>query len=415
MKKKLMVNSKQSFVIPLICRLFFNKYSTWFCALLHNYKELLLGLFNYTKLRWFYHPDTRCVLVVEFNPFHGEVLPGVVYYFNRLGYKVTLLTRYCNYIDSSFVRFKNKPQHFSLHIWGMRSLLRSSFAKKFHHIHLNSSRSYLSEYRYSWRTSDFIGKQYLLGKSFSMMEHGFVKEDYGDYWHKLSSNAQDFNEITQKTFVLTPCNYRGHLIPMLNACYFGDIRQEKHDVSRRIFITIGAVSKSTRNFTFVMRQLLLLPPEANWEFWIIGKIRESVYIPLEIRSKIKFLGRLSFKEMSAKIERADFLLPLLEPETQAMYLQGATSGSRQLILGFCIPPIIHEAFAKHYGFTAESCLMYNDKIPFSTALWQSLTMDDEKYKNMRLCLHALQKEVENSSLNNLCKMIMANNLSVQHK
>ena len=195
---------------------------------------------------------------------------------------------------------------------------------------------------------------------------------------------------------------------MLNAHHFGDCCQKKHDVSRKIFITIGAVSRSTRNFTFIMRQLLLLPPEANWEFWIIGKIRETIYIPHEIQSKIKFLGRLSFKKMYEKIESADFFLPLLEPETQAMYLQGATSGSRQLILGFCIPPIIHEVFAEHYGFTADSCLVYNEEIPFSTALRQALTIDNDKYKNMRLSLKKLHKEVENDSLNNLRKMIMAN-------
>ena len=174
-------NRKQSIMQAMLRRLFFNKYTIWIYALFANYKELLLGLINYIYLRWFYKPKNKSILLVEFNQFHGEVLPGIVYYFNKLGYKVTLLTRYCNYIDSPFVRFTNKPQHFSLHIWGMRSLLRSSFANQFHHIHLNSSRSYLSEYRYSWRTTDFIGKQYFLGKSLSMMEHEFIKDVYGDY------------------------------------------------------------------------------------------------------------------------------------------------------------------------------------------------------------------------------------------
>ena len=48
------------------------------------------------------------VLVVEPNPFHGEVVPGVVYYFRNLEYDVTVIMQKKNIKEDAFCKDKQQ-------------------------------------------------------------------------------------------------------------------------------------------------------------------------------------------------------------------------------------------------------------------------------------------------------------------
>ena len=189
---------------------------------------------------------------------------------------------------------------------------------------------------------------------------------------------------------------------MLNPCYFGDIRPKQGFSAdgKRIFITIGNVSAKTRNFPELFRMLKEIGHEENYELRIIGKVVDNSLLK-EIPPNVRILGRLTFEEMYRQLEEADFFLPLLSPKEQAKYLDGCTSGSRQLILGFAIPPIIHQAFADVYGFRKGSCLTHPDSKGFAQAFLRALSLSAEEYSDMQIALGSLRTEVEGISLANL--------------
>ena len=111
----------------------------YFSGLVKNWCECIIGTWHYVCLSFPGHGDvSERVLLVEFNPFHGETLPGYVHYFQELGYEVVVLTRYAAYGDSPFVRMEKKPHHYCLTIWGMRHFLKSAKARMLDFIFYNS-------------------------------------------------------------------------------------------------------------------------------------------------------------------------------------------------------------------------------------------------------------------------------------
>ena len=57
----------------------------------------------------FYKTPVRknSVLIVEPNPYHAEILPGFVRYFQDLNYNVDIILRHENFCDSSFAEYKD--------------------------------------------------------------------------------------------------------------------------------------------------------------------------------------------------------------------------------------------------------------------------------------------------------------------
>ena len=394
----------------------FNKFSTllknlgntrpilYLCGLLKNLPECFVGAWQYIRLRFLDGAsNARRALVVEFNSFHGETLPGFVRYLQDLGYDATVITRYCSYADSPFVRMEKKPRHYCLTIWGMRHFLKSARAKEFDFILYNSAHLYLNEYRFFGRLRDFLGGNILGGhKGFALIEHSLKPGTDLEYFLGLPDEALDKKNLYYRSFVLTTQTIAGHAIPMLNPCYFGEINKGHTLNSKRIFLTIGNVLSSGRNFTQLFETIRHL--NGDFEVWIIGRVLEESLIK-DIPSCVKVLGRMTFAEMYKRLEQADFFLPLLDPKAQSLYLQGCTSGSRQLILGGCIPSVMHETFAKHYGFTFGSCMTYSNDDSFADALRKALVMEREVYLAMRRELEIISMKVYHESLDNLKRIL----------
>jgi hypothetical protein len=106
--------------------------------------------------------------------------------------------------------------------------------------------------------------------------------------------------------------------------------------------------------------------------------------------------------MYSELEAAHFFLPLLSPDMEGhhRYLDGETTGSRQLILGFLKIPVIHEQFAAVYGFNSENALLYADLSLADGMLW-ALELDSEDYLNRVMALNQLRSQVYAESLDNL--------------
>ena len=365
-------------------------------------REVVIGLWSYLVLCTKHYNSQQTVLLVEFNAFNGETLPGYVQYLQDLGFYVIVLTRYFVYSESPFVRLPIKPCHFCMASWEMRLFLNSRNAQKFVFILYNSAHLYLNSY-YGTIEDYLNGKIYGGRKGFALIEHSLKPGADLDYFQKLPDEALAKQNLFHHSFVLTPQMIDGHVIPMLNPCYFGIVHNNHKLNDKRIFVTIGNVSSKSRNYKQLFDVLEQLDKQ-DFEIWIIGQIMEKDVVQ-RIPSCVNVLGRLKFAEMYNCLEKADFLLPLLDSQTQSFYLNGCTSGSRQLILGFSIPPVIHQAFAKHYGFTEESCLTYSSDDGFITALKRALTLKNDEYVAKRQELTRLAEGVYQESLDNLKKRL----------
>ena len=374
----------------------------YFRGIIHNRKECLLGSWHFLQLVFQKVPDNT-ILLAEPNAFHGECLPGYVKYFRELGYNVVILCRYANYKEDPFCRFAEKPTRYCLTIWGMRKYLRSRKIKEYEYVLLTSARSYMDEYRYYWRYPDFL-KMLPEGKrGVGLIEHEFGAGSYGEFWDKQDENSAYLKQLFYHTFVLTGFSFRNHKIPMLNPHYFGEIKPKQSlSQGKRVFITVGKISDSTRNYPQLFEALLKLSDDMDYEVRVIGSGTLDG-VPEKLRSKFKILGRLDFEDMYRNLEDADFFLPLLDREKQPAYCKYCTSGSRQLILGFNMISLMQKEFASHYGFSSRNTIVYD--INLAGAVMKALSMSNDEYQRMKMNLGKVRKEVEAVSLNNLRKRV----------
>ena len=66
----------------------------------------------YTALKlpqYDFKPRKNSVLLIEPNPYHGEIQPGFVKYFQDLGYNVDIFMRLENYLENPFVKYTKNP------------------------------------------------------------------------------------------------------------------------------------------------------------------------------------------------------------------------------------------------------------------------------------------------------------------
>jgi hypothetical protein len=377
----------------------------WLRGFCRNWREVLLGSRDFVRFL-FWRVPSKCVLIAEPNAFHGECLPGYVAYFEALGYQCVVLLRFANVADDPFCRFEHRPTCFCLTIWGMRKVLRMRKVKDFEYVLIGSSQSYLEEYRYWWRYLDFLGKLPEGKYGYGVIEHDFSRDAYGDFWDKQTEGSSYLEQMLQHTFMLTATPFRNTSIPMLNPHDFGMVKARKGFAgNKRIFITIGTVSANNRNFGAMFQAFDELSSVGkSFEVWIIGKIRSPEL--LTNRSYARAFGRVSFEEMYDRLEQSDFILPLLEPDTQRYYLEGCTSGTRQLIFGFKIVPVIHRAFAKRYGLDESACVAYEDS-GLAEALGRALELDERQYVNCVEQLALARQRVWDESIANLQARIYA--------
>ena len=105
------------------------------------------------------------------------------------------------------------------------------------------------------------------------------------------------------------------------------------------------------------------------------------------------------------ISKSDFLLPLLDPDQQSLYLSKKTSGSFQLVYGFNIPIIIQKIFAEKYEFNNSNSIIYDNNQDFFNKLNYSINMKNDEYIYLKKNLKKMKNNIEKKSINNL-KLIL---------
>lgn len=376
----------------LIKRLYNNRYVHRLYGIVKYWPEVFItigSIFRFLLLT----VKRETVLLVEPNTFHGVVLPGFCKYFQDLGYDVVLICRYENVKNNAFCRYSNRPKLFVFDPLAMRWILHSKKINAFEFVFFTSRQIFASDIRV-W--GDYLS---YLGAS--------PKARYGSFSvvHKLSPDKQ-YNSInTKEVFLLTPNTYKGEVVLMLNPHYFGEVKYTMLSQGKRVFIFVGEVSTKKNSIMALLNVVRQLEKKFEFEVWLVGK-GADLSLSNSLPASVKTFGHLLFNDMYELLEKADFSLPLLDPRNDAhkQYLQGVTSGTRLLILGFLKVPIIHTEFAKVYDFSDEDSILHGDS-GLMIAMERALTMTDNEYARLQKGLKILVDSVYKESLENLRKRI----------
>ena len=135
-----------------------------------------------------------------------------------------------------------------------------------------------------------------------------------------------------------------------------------------------------------------------------GNLRD---VPAELRDYFTVAGRVSFSELYAQMERADFVLSLLDPQNPSheFYATTGTSGHFQLVYGFAKPALVARKFAEVHRLTPQTSLVYEHNEGLAEAMRQALSMSGEDYGRMQTALAELAAGIRLESIETLRTMI----------
>jgi glycosyltransferase involved in cell wall biosynthesis len=378
--------------LGFIARLLQSRYADRIVGIIKHWPEVVLSFASFVRFQ-FLRVNRKTILLVEPNTFHGEVLPGFCKYFEDLGYDVVVICRYANYHEDVFCRYVHKPRMFVFDPLPMRWILQTRKISAFDFVLFTSNQIFAQDIRVF---GEYIG----LLKS-------VPKPRYGCFYveHSFHPDEKSYATDIKEMFLLSADVYKGQVVPMLNPQYFGEVRHTPLNRGKRVFVFIGGVAFYKNSIQMLLDAVRKLEKKFEFEVWMIGSGTDSS-LSDSLPASIKTFGRLPFEEMFQCIEKADFMLPLLDPENQdhQHYLQGVTSGSRQLILGFNKLAVIHAEFAKRYDFSDKDSILHEDG-SLARAMERALTMTETEYTELQQGLRKLAEAVYSESLENLRKRI----------
>ncbi len=349
-------------------------------------KLIKVQVINFLK----YSNTNNKILILEPNNCHGETIPSVYKYFKDLGYCSDILITPklartgCLYgIRDLKVNKYVIPENYWYHI-----LNNPGIIKKYKLIFFNSYNIYIK------KGNKNIYEVYKLNIASEHVQHcGFI--------HRIEK--WDFNnKFTPFTLANIP-NPKANAIKMLNPHYFGEFKYTgKHKNIR--FIMVGAIESERRNCKLLINAVQELHNKGYKNFKIIiigrGKLEN---IPNNIRKYFIIKGKLSFPAMYKEMKKADYFLPLLDPDNPEhdRYLTRGTSGSFQLIYGFLMPCLIHEKFAALHGFNIKNSFIYNDNKELALAMQDAIKQSSIEYSQMQIELKKYADELYKISTYNL--------------
>ena len=332
------------------------------------------------------------ILIIEKYDFHGECIPGFIKYFQDLGYKnidilINIKLNKLKPLNISF--FDNKINIFEYSSQKIENFITLGMCN-FYKICLFITLEF--------KKSDKI-RLYLYNK------HKFKKLIV---FHELFNiNKKDilyYNIIVLKKFQTNIPVYE------VNPHFFGEYKfHNKSKITN--FIIVGNIQLFRKNFLILFDSIekLINNKINNFHITIIGgKIEKKIKILFNkayLSKYVTFTGRIPYDIMYKYISKSDFLLPLLDPDQQSLYLSKKTSGSFQLVYGFNIPIIIQKIFAEKYEFNNSNSIIYDNNQDFFNKLNYSINMKNDEYIYLKKNLKKMKNNIEKKSINNL-KLIL---------
>jgi len=367
------------------------------------------------------------IFLIEPNPYHTEVLPGIVKYFSDIQYTVDVYIQNKLLMDNAFCLY---PEPINLHGYD------------FHEIKSLLGLKNISEYDFVFFSSMEFTTD---GGIYNIIQHlGFIPvSKYGvlAMYHTTShiDYFEDHNMGKEgRLFCISPFQMKKYSIKSLTPVFFGADRKLTSD-SKDSIICVGnafdgkmlgeALRKMPRkknmaipkihlygrrhsNNTSFRKHMILKLKSNVGRLMVRSKVLcslSSIFISENKKNKIiefyymqkyvKKKGGVSFNKLFAEIMKNKYALVLINPRSKnhEHYMSYTTSGIKQIILGFNRVPIIHKQVAEKYGFNNSNSITFDD-----TSLGEVLlSLDDKKYMDKFLALRQLQEQIFSQSLHNL--------------
>ena len=337
----------------------------------------------------------NCVALFEFYSFHGEVLPGLIKYLLDLDYNVDLVLNKKewskgeqsynrnNYNDSglfSYFKENNKVEFKILEDYEMNQLLQSDIKLKYKHIILNS---FYDDMEQTYLHNIDLFKL----KPICMMHNPDIINEY-------------FKTNKIISLVNMKCDNREPVF-VVNSHYFGEFqRKEKSTITT--FVTLNTKDLSRRNLYLLFEACDKLY-ERKINNFIVKIIGTGIKIPDIYHNNFQIFGFLNFEKMFEQIALSDFFLALIDQES--ISYTNKASGCYQLSYGFLKPILLHNKFSAVSGFTDENSILYNNNNELADVMEKCINMSNDNYNHLVTALEKSQRELYNTSLNNLKKVM----------
>jgi hypothetical protein len=119
---------------------------------------------------------------------------------------------------------------------------------------------------------------------------------------------------------------------------------------------------------------------------------------------------VSFPKIWDVYERADFLMPMLNPAeqgrgTEKNYVEYSVTGSLQTSFGFAKPMLIHSHFTESYRLDDKNSIVYDSVDDIADAMERAMNMSPTEYEAMQKNIQTLAADIYNQSMNNLRRII----------
>ena len=221
---------------------------------------------------------------------------------------------------------------------------------------------------------------------------------------KFAVDAGTWNE---NIITLRKLNYCGAKSCVVNPHYFGEVKITPKSDKITNFIMVGKLGAGQSDNAVIVEAASSLIKDGMTDFKITVVGKGSLdELPSELAKYVDIKGRLSFTDMFAELEKADFMLTSYNNEQHSFYRTTGASGNFQLVYGFAKPCIIIRDFAEINGFTDENSIVYEKAADYVDAMKKAIGMSGEEYAVMQKNLMDYTSALREESGKNLAGLIM---------
>lgn len=351
------------------------------------------------------------VLLLEPNPYHTEVVPGIAKYFEDLGYIVDIYLRKEVQDNRVFCRYKISGELRYYNFADIKSLLESDAIKAYDFLFLTSM-----EHSENGKIERFLTEIGVIPKT----KYGILGI-YHTNW--LIDKFEDFeSQGTKRIFCISDFQCIKYNILSIAPIFFINGQKKKPLAQIKNVLIIG----NSADFSMLYSAYWKLEPNkrkylkisyigtygnepTGAKDWVINKCM-TIYGMFDHKYKkipdINCLGKVDFENMYKEIENTDYLLVLINPydDGQKRYIECVTSGIRQLIFGFNKVAIISDLVAEKYDIEKGAYIGF-DGNNLVDGLRCAIAMEPQKYHEMENSLRICSKKVYKKSLSNLDEVI----------
>lgn len=336
--------------------------------------------------------NTNTILLIELNHnSHRETMPGYAKYLLDLGYNVEVLVS--ESIGGSFCRFPEKIKIYRFPESYILEIMQDSRLSCYKRLIFNSKVIY--------KPNNWIDIHEFIPNLKSGQKKNLYVQHHIDRLLEVPDDRQ--------CILANPSKCLEQELLIVNPHYFGNIKN--HLLNKKVkFLVVGALEKRRKNVCLLFDALNKLNDMKvdNYEVIVIGRCQDVLDdLDNSIKKHLILRGRLNFSDMYKEIENADYFLTLLDPKNKEhdRYIKDGTSGCFQLVYGFLKPCLIHKKFADVYSFNDDNSFVYAENAELADAMLSAINTDRYQYKKLQNNILKIQKNIYETSLENLKQIL----------